>query len=132
MLNKQLILDTVLTKLREQGEPSMLGGACFYYNPEEGLKCAYGHLMDMDKYSPTFEDNSLCVAPYNSTIAVEGLIAALDPIYGTVETDAEHEFLTEIQYALHDNISNVSGNFLSALETQAAAFASKHALTYLL
>ena len=123
MLNKQLIFDTVVQKLKTQGEASMEAGSCVYL-AANGYKCAYGHLMDPKQYSTAFEDSSLTVA---ESCITQRLLAALDPIYGTAETNADRDFLAEIQLKLHDELDEE--HFVDELINAAVVFAKKYGLT---
>lgn len=65
-MNKQEIFDTVVAHLRKQGKKASLvlgdgdfdGVAC-RYRTSDGLKCAFGCVINDDEYNPSFEGKSV-------------------------------------------------------------------------
>lgn len=57
MFTSQLIFDTVLAHLRNQGQRSYDGHMCLYRGPD-GLQCAAGCLIPDDLYVPEMEGKS--------------------------------------------------------------------------
>lgn len=54
--NKQILLNTVVREVTQQGQPSLFAhsGRCSYRGPH-GLKCAIGHLIPDALYNPEFD-----------------------------------------------------------------------------
>lgn len=64
-MDKQEIFDTVVKALKKQGKPSVSHrGECVYRGPD-GTKCAAGHLLPDECYTPTMEGASWNVLVYH-------------------------------------------------------------------
>ncbi len=132
MLNKQLIFDTVITKLREQGDPSFAHGSCAY-QADNGNKCAFGHLMDPTKYDPDFEDNPVAPPIHGQTLMGKHISQrirdAMRPEFGTFETDDDLVFISDVQRKLHDELAD-EPNFADCLEVAGMTFARTYKLVF--
>lgn len=132
MLNRQLIFDTVMKRLREQGQPSFEHGSCAYLT-NKGHKCAFGHLMNMDDYDPAFEDNAVSPPRHNARpeqiFMAQRIRNAMDPQFGTFETDDDLTFIGDVQRKLHDEIAD-EPNFGECLEVAGMSFARTYKLVF--
>lgn len=97
----QEIFDFVVTKLDEQGEPSMdAGGACKYYQEINGkvIKCAVGFLLP----SATEEDLNFIKSVEGKRVVV--LLESTTPHteYKKLESDKKVDLLQHLQFC-HDS-----------------------------
>lgn len=115
-MNKQEAFDIIVPKLYEQGEASKDGITCKYRN-SFGYKCAIGHLIPDEFYSPEFENKTASV--------VLGFLVNTDCKVFT-EEDREAGFWNEIQRELHDGLPTFNSkeewrkHFIAVAETYAA------------
>lgn len=120
--SSQQIFDEVVTALRKQGRPSVNeAGGCLYRGPD-GLKCAAGHLIPDDAYSPGMEGESVWQPEVLGALRRAG-----------VAGDLNQHLVSRLQSA-HDNAVgdalNGVATWLAAFETEAASIAADHRLTY--
>jgi len=73
MPTRQQTFDTVVNALRKQGCRSIKNERCFYRG-EAGLKCAVGHLIPDEKYSPDMEGLTIYKSASNSLSRVGEVI----------------------------------------------------------
>jgi len=68
---KQEVFDTVVSALIKQGHPSIdTSGGCLYRGPD-GLKCAIGHLIPDNVYTPDMENVSADHLAFTKTLGVD-------------------------------------------------------------
>lgn len=82
-MNLQQIFTTITTALIKQGKPSTTeDGSCKYRGPD-GLKCAIGHLIPDNLYTPTIEGLSF---RHKHVLSVLPLPIPTDsPLYSVLE-----------------------------------------------
>lgn len=123
MFNKQTAFDTALNGIRAQGKPSLsadpVDNYCLYRAPD-GSKCAIGHLIPDDKYSPDMEMGGI----YQR-------IHEICPIIGVETADWRTiDFLSELQKA-HDRGRNAPHDqFLPGFEERMVELANNYDLNY--
>jgi len=90
-MDKQLIFDTAVNGIREQGKRAIKDTKCVYRAPD-GCKCAVGHMIPDDKYDPRLE---------NFTASAKEIIYSLAPEFGVEYNQESGEFLRGLQVC-HD------------------------------
>lgn len=132
IMNKQLVFDTAVKGIRQQGKRSIEKEGCVYRSPD-GCKCAVGHLIPDENYDSELE---------NFTPVDRCVRKAIAPEFGVTDVDAD--FLRELQVC-HDaavDFADFSVRQISilnnktpekqeeAVEKAFEAFAKKYRLTY--
>lgn len=123
MLTAQQIFDTVLTRLREQGQPSIkINGtdipSCLYRGPN-GLKCAVGWLIPDNAYHSKFE---IGVGGDSGVVTLsegDDFAAALSA--GGVDVHEHLDLLSGLQM-VHDDWKGRDGVFEAGMKQVAQSF----------
>lgn len=110
-MTKQKIFNKVWIALNTQGQPSLGKGQCCYRG-QDGLKCAAGHLIPDELYTPGLENLSSL---------------ALGPIWKDTGVLKHIEFIRELQIA-HDAPSGYS-DWILRWRSYMIALAAKHDLS---
>lgn len=123
-MNKQEIFDKVLSHMRTQKVRSGVDGACVYYNPDTGNKCAIGALIPTELYDPIFDDldANFFTGVHKNEHVQEALLK--------VGIELNHDmikFLCSLQI-VHDSMKDTWGD---TEEEEMRYIASKNTLVYL-
>lgn len=88
--SRQEVFDHVVNALRKQGRKALFDGVCAYRAPG-GLKCAAGHLISDEAYSPDIEKFMIdwgVISYYNSAVQAllnSGITAEDLPLVRTLQ-----------------------------------------------
>jgi hypothetical protein len=116
-MNHQEIFNKVLDALRKQGHASINKNGSCMYRAENGDRCAVGHLISDEAYSPELEGRRASTSPVQSALASSGVPTDFDTI----------KLLMELQFA-HDRSLKEYG--MSKFESRMSDIAIRFSLNY--